>query len=417
MPESPVLSQDITIEDHVPHVPSFPLREGEQKHEAALVLDQNLRRDSELETLKAQVAALTGQQKPMYNMKEGPGAIKRRQLLQDKVSELKNLTRKVGTRWEGPCTPFTVVNFNPVKLTLTGELADQFVPAAGQSLKKVTFPYNGRSFVGSYVTLWNPKVWPVPIGIENINGEDVPTFRADYLTPMGISHQFYEHYVEGAVSALSMGGVFIFEGDVHTLSQRRTDRTGGNVWTPVVDSELSRPAHPRYKVEERQLTDLLRDALLHQRRYAEAIIAQGHSFYHSANAEEQKQLTDYHVMWHNWAMQMGYKADAEEWASERLTDSPSTQAVLCPSCSTRQAKPDQHFCASCNAPFDAFKSFMAGMPVGADCERETAPGREDCAFGNCGTESRAQEQESRRGRQSQKLSRVLAVKRLVKEQL
>lgn len=343
---------------------SIPLNQGEEKHAALLELDKALRQESQIAALEAQVAKLTGQQNPMFKMKEGPGAVKRRQILQDKVKELHGLTRKNGDKWEGPCAPFTIVNFNPVKLALMGELHDQTVPAAGApSSKTIRFPYNGRSFVGSFVTFRNAKVWPVVIGTENIHGEDVPSIRADYLTPMGIAHTFFQYYVEGAANALGMGGLLIFEGDAHTLANKRTDRSGGTLWVPSIDPETSTPIKPAYKVEERPLTDLLSECFRRQRVYAEAIIAQGHGFYHSANVEEQKQKTDYHVLWHNWAIERGYKTTPEEWASQQLSDSAEVQVVLCPGCSTRQTRADQHFCSQCNAPFDAFKSYMAGMPV------------------------------------------------------
>jgi hypothetical protein len=362
MPETPVV-QNIVIEE-APVVSSFPLRQGEEKHAAGLELDQAMRQDSRIADLEAQIAALTGQAKPMMKMKEGPGAIKRRRILQDKVKELKSLTRKEGDHWEGPCAPFTIVNFNPVKLELQGELADQGVPAAGSSLKKVTFPYKGRSFVGSFVTLWNPKVYPVVIGTENLNGEDVQTIRADYFTPMAIAHNFFEHYVFGAANALGMGGLFIFEGDIHTLSQRRTDKSGGKLRTPVVDVANSTPSKPAYMTVERYLHELLGEALMQQRRYAEFVIAEGHGFYHSANPEEQKQLTiTHHVLWHNWAVERGYKTEPEEWASDLLIDSPDVKAVNCPGCGTKQPKNEPHLCPNCNAPFDALKSYLAGMPV------------------------------------------------------
>src|ERR1700720_2025235 len=105
--------------------------------------------------------------------------------------------------------------------------------------------------------------------------------------------------------------------------------------------------------EELSLDELLREALLQQRRYAEFVIAEGHGFYHSANNEEQKQLTQtHHVLWHNWAMDHGYKKEPEEWASEMLIDSPDMTTVNCPGCGNKQPKNAPHFCPNCNAPFD-----------------------------------------------------------------
>lgn len=360
MPETQSNNQ-IVIEDAAP---SFPLREGEEKHASTLALEHERRRDSELDALRATVAQLQGMAVPMKKFADGVSAQQRRRILSAKVNELKQLTRRVGDRWEGPAAPATVINFNPEKLGLQGELMDQRVPASNDPIaRKVTFPFNGRSFTGSYVTFTNAKVWPVIIGTENIEGFDTPSIRADYLAPVGIAYQFYEHYVTGAMDAIGMGGVLIFEGDIHTLDAQRQERSGGRIWVPVVDTEASTPAHPVYKVEERLLRDVLEKCLVQQRRYAEAVIAEGHRFYNSPAPEEQKQRTEYHTLWHNWALERGYKSEPEEWASERLSDSPTNKAVHCPSCKTRQNAPDQHFCSNCNAPFDAFKSYMEGMPV------------------------------------------------------
>lgn len=363
MPETHA-EQDILIEEPQPVVSSFPLRQGEEKHAATLGLEHERRRDSELDELKAQVAKLSGMAVPMKKFTEGVSAQNRRRILAAKVNELKQLTRKVGNRWEGPAAPATVVNFNPLRLGLQGELQHEFVPAAGAKLaKKVTFPFNGRRFEGSYVTFTNAHVWPVIIGTENIEGFDSPSIRADYISPIGIAYQFFEHYVTGAIDAMGMGGVLIFEGDIHVLDRARQEATEGNILIPEKDMEAGTAAHPVYKVVEKSLFDILGVALLQQRRYAEGIIAEGHRFYNSPAPEEQKQRSEYHTLWHNWAMDRGYKTEPEEWATERLSDSPNVQAVSCPSCSTRQIKPDQHFCPNCNAPFDAFAAYMAGMPV------------------------------------------------------
>lgn len=341
-----------------------PLRHGEEKDAATLNLENHRRQDSELDSLRAEIATLKGQAAPMKKFTEGVSAQQRRRILKAKVTELHQLTRRAGDRWEGPAAPSTVVNFNPVKLSLQGELSHEHVPAAGNPFgKKVTFPFNGRSFVGSYVTFTNAHVWPVIIGTENIEGFDSPSIRADYISPIGIAHQFYEHYVEGAIDALGMGGVLIFEGDIHALDGPRQTRNNGMIWVPVIDPLAGTPAHPVYSVEQKSLAEVLERLLVQQRRYAEGVIAEGHRFYNSPAPDEQKQRSDYHTLWHNWAIDRGYKTEPEEWASERLSDSPNVQAVSCPSCSARQQKPDQHFCHNCNAPFDAFKSYMAGMPV------------------------------------------------------
>jgi hypothetical protein len=159
-----------------------------------------------------------------------------------------------------------------------------------------------------------------------------------------------------------MGGILIFEGDTKSLEAARLEGSKGNIRVPVIDAASSTIAKPSYTVEEKPLRDVLQATLIRQRRYAEFQIAEGHRLAHSPNVEEQKQRTERHTMWHNWAMAMGYKSVPEDWASEMLNDSPDNKAVLC-SCGSRQEKPDQHFCKNCNAPFNPLKTFLAGLPV------------------------------------------------------
>jgi len=358
MPESPVapITTGIVFD-------GVPLREGEEGSAATLNLEHQRRKDSEIEELRTQLARL-GLSQPTQKFSGSLSARKRQRLFAEKVKELKSATKRYGEAWEGPCAPATVINFNPVRISLQGELQDQFVPAAGASLKKVTIPYKGRTFVGSYVTLTSPKVWSVIIGTENIEGLDSPAIKVDYISPVGIAYQLYSHYIGGGSrDADDMGGIVIFEGDIHVLEAKRQERAGAKIRVPVVDELLSDRDKVAYVIEERFLDECLEDALTRQRRYASAIIEEGHRFATSSSEELRNQKSSYHVLWHNYALKMGYKEKAEPWASEVLQDSPGTQAIFCPGCRNKQMDPQQHFCERCNAPFDAFKSFMAGQPV------------------------------------------------------
>ncbi len=356
MPETP---STIVIEDEAPvsAPPDVPIRKGEERHQAALNLENQRRRDSEIDEMREQIAKLTGGAAPQQKYSQSVSARQRQKALRAKADELKSLTRRQGDVWEGPCAPFTVVNFNPVRLSLQGQLQDQSVPPAGAG-KRVTFPYKGRTFVASYVTFRNPKVWPVIIGTENLEGFDAPSIKADYIAPMGIAHQFFSHYVVGSIDAEGMGGIVIFEGDVHILEDDRQKRTHGHIRVPLIDPELSEPGRVAYKVEERLLSDCVRDALTVQRGYADAKIAEGHRFATSQSDEIRNQRSGIHTLWHNWALAMGYKEKAEPWASEILQDSPDIVAVFCQRCRTKQTDPKQHFCSECNAPFDAYKTFV-----------------------------------------------------------
>jgi len=366
MPESPSNTQ-VVIEEPVPVVQGVPMREGEEQFAAGVNLEHNRRRESEISELRKrleQMEASAGVQPAMRKFSNSLSARARQKVIAAEVQRLAAATKKHGDVWDGPCAPATVLNFNPVKLTLQGVLQDQSVPPAGVG-KKVSLQFKGRTFTASYVTFWNAKVWEVIIGTENLEGFDAPSIKADHISPVGIAHQFYSHYVTGSIDAENMGGIVIFEGDVHTLDVKRRERNNNLIRVPIIDPELSDPAHNVYKIQNMDFDTCLEEALTKQRQYAEFQISEGHRFANSRADDIRNQLSPYHVLWHNWAVDKGYKTEKEDWATKKLSDSPTVQAVSCPGCGTRQSEKGEHFCKNCNAPFDAFKTFMAGLPVPA----------------------------------------------------
>jgi len=361
MPETPE-TQGIIIDEGLPVPQGVPLREGEEKYAATLNLEHQRRRDSEIDELRREIQALKGVSGPYRSNAESPAEKARRNMIKEKVRDLYAATEQRGDTWYGPCAPATIINFNPVTLRLKGILASQSVHAAGIG-RKVTIPYRGRKWVGSYVTSRSPVTWPICIGTENVKGIDVPSFKAEYISPIGIAHQFYEHYVVGARDAEGMGGILIFAGDAHTLEPARQAKSNGTLMVPIPDPELSTHERVSFKLEMRSLDACLDRALATQRAYAEWQISEGHRFANAQSDDLRSQLSSYHILWHNWAIEMGYKREPEKWAAAQLQDSPDVDAIFCPGCHTRQTNTEQAFCPNCNRPFDAYKAFMAGHPV------------------------------------------------------
>lgn len=326
-----------------------PIRQGEEKSAGLLELDNQLRREA---------AGL--QKRPVG----GKSSRELQRILGAKVKELKAATMRQGDRWVGPCVPATVINLNPIPLTLSGELQRWSMPAAGQG-KTVKLTYKGRVFVGSYMTFTEPHVWPRPTGVTSDNAASMamPTIEARYIPPIGLAHQFFSHYVEGAQDSQQMGGILSFEGDIHTLE--KLDKTDGLLWVPQ-ETFLPESQGFVYTLMEVVFVDYLARALTMQRNYGDRVVSEGHSFATSSADAIKNQLTGYHRLWHNWALERGYKKEAEAWASERLEDSPNIEAVFCPDCSQRRANPTQYFCQNCNAPFDACKAFLDGKMVSED---------------------------------------------------
>ena len=97
----------------------------------------------------------------------------------------------------------------------------------------IELKYRGRTFTGSYMTISTPKVWLKTIGSTGDPTGDRPTFSASHIPPIGIAHQFYLSYCSGTASGQRMGGIVIFQGDIHTLDNIGWTRLVGNSKFPA----------------------------------------------------------------------------------------------------------------------------------------------------------------------------------------
>jgi hypothetical protein len=163
-----------------------------------------------------------------------------------------------------------------------------------------------------------------------------------------------------------MGGILIFEGDIHTLGKPQLERSKRMLKMPEAQFSTEDPGEVAYTVSMLPLDQYLARELEAQRNYAELVIAQGHGYATSQADDERKQLSNRHIVWHNYALECGYIKKGYPWASSKLERAPSDQVVFCPDCRTQQEDPAQYFCRNCNSPFDAFKAFMAGKQVSPD---------------------------------------------------
>lgn len=364
MPEANV-APDVELAEFA--VPPVPLREGEERFSAGLNLEDGRRKDSRRADLEQQLRELGGTSAGEIRSQfaRSPSARKRQQLVINKTRELKNLTVKYGDSWEGPCAPATIINLNPVSLNLYGQLQRWMIPAQDKGAPiKLTF--RGRAFTGSYVTIFTPEVWLACTGVSPDPTGDTAQMEAKYIPPLGLAHQFYSHYCEGASDAQHMGGILIFEGDIHGLNKPQLERTHRMVKMPKANFSPDSPGEVLYSTELIALDQYLARELSQQRGYAEAVIAQGHNYANSQADDVRNQLSNRHVTWHNYALECGYIDKPYPWASSRLQDSPLVHAVYCPDCHTKQSDPGQYFCANCNAPFDACKAFLDGKVVSPD---------------------------------------------------
>ena len=367
MPEMPEVEDELEVA--LPALANVPTREGEDRFQAGLNLEDARRRESIIEELRRQLKTLEGTSANEVRTKyaSSPSARRRQISARKKMEELRKLTFRRGDRWEGPCAPASVINLNPVPLRLQGELQSWTVPERGKG-EKIEIKFRGRMFTGCYLTIRTAHLFPSHTGTHNDrqSGVDMPAVEYNYIPPLGLAHQFYDHFVEGAADAQYMGGVLIFEGDIHTLDAKRLERSEGYVWMPKKEITLDGFGDVVYVPERLRFVDMMAASVEMQHRYTDAQITEGHNYATSQSEIIRNQLSNYHRTWHNYAIEMGYLEKPLPWATERLTDRPHAQAVYCPDCHERQTSPEQYFCQNCNSPFDALKAFLAGKQVSPD---------------------------------------------------
>lgn len=367
MPVEPEVQDELEVS--LPVAQDVPMREGEERFRVGMNLEDGRRKEMWIAELREQLKRMEGSSVNEMRTKyaSSPSARRRQIAARKKLEELQKLTHKRDDHWEGPCAPATVINLNPVPLKLQGELQRWTVPEAGKGLP-IDIKFRGRKFTGSYMTISTPHMWPSHTGTHNDkqSGVDMPAVDYLYIPPLGLVHQFYDHFVEGASDAQGMGGVLIFEGDIHTLDADRMERSEGYVWVPKKEITLDGFGDVVYIAEKQKFSACVERSVTTQRNYADFQIAEGHNYSTSQSEIIRNQLSSYHRTWHNFALGLGYIDKALPWASERLRDTPTTQAIFCPDCRNRQADPEQYFCQNCNAPFDALKAFLAGKTVSPD---------------------------------------------------
>ncbi len=361
---------DVLMEDEVKvTLPEVNLRPGEERFKSVLQMDAAMRQESLQSELATQMRRMENTSLYEQNARfaRSPSA-KRRQIAIRKLhAELMASTQTRDGRVVGPCAPCTLINLNPVPLTLQGELQRWSVPSAlDRTANLIELEYKGRKYTASYITFRTPHIYLVHNGATNDSqvGGDMPLMSARYVPPIGLAHQFYRHYVIGASDAKQMGGVIVFEGDIHTLTVALEG--DGIIDFPKQIVTLDGMGDAIYTTERRALKQELAQQFEMQQRYAQNTIAEAHRYATSNSDIERNNLHNVHVTWHNWCLDVGYIKTPYAWASERLQDTPKVEAVYCPDCRTRQEDPEQYFCRECNAPFDALAAYLAGKNVSMD---------------------------------------------------
>lgn len=296
----------------------------------------------------------------------GKSSRKRQKDVFDTWRRLQNETRldRSSGRVIGPNQPCTIVNFNPIDLVIDIEGRRFTVPAAGRfKTNQLKCNYAGRDVQGSWIKFENPIVYASTTGHESSTAgwepADVPTHTVKHYTPHAIGCALYEQY--NSPNYKMMGGLLFFDQDIRQLLPENLERNQGMLLVPertLVGSEYS------FRMREALFEEELERLFERQRNYCDMQIQSAHALATEEDENARKMVTDTHREWARYAVKMYWMRELPEWVTSRITAAgPIKQLVRCRYCGTGQTNPDNYFCAKCNAPYDAYKAFKAGLVV------------------------------------------------------
>lgn len=253
--------------------------------------------------------------------------------------------------------PVTIVNFNPVWLRTTSAIPYKVPPGNWKHQPedmKVTVQHKGHTFVGSYMTITQPFLYPWPRGTrrDDGTGEDVLDCTIDHVLPLGIALDIWMTYNKSAELTMGMGGILIYEGD-----RRVMDHQPATLKFPVAKN-LANGKRAYYSVDT-PYQQALDQVFEQQRRYASYAVHQARGLH--ADENQRKDVTEEsHRVWGHYALEHGWGVEAlEDW----MLANPEVNVARCEYCGDPRKQTKAMFCQKCNAPYDAYVAFMAGKAV------------------------------------------------------
>lgn len=276
---------------------------------------------------------------------------------QQKALAIQTESLKAQLRVNGTARPATVLNCNPVALRLEGgitykvpSIMDESVPD-GQRLK---FIYKGKSYKCSVLTIATPFIYPIIVDVALKQGEDpadgVGIYKPLACRPIEIAHNFWTAYNYGAQDSSNMGGVVIYEGDRHAL---KNAIKGEDVTIHVPTFEKLPTGQREYYCEPKSFMETLAVSLDRQRVYCDNEM-QTASIYHNTEAQR-NDITQIHRVWHQFALDMGWKEKPEPWLLSQ-----KDFEVSCDGCGAGKKKATAFFCHACARPYVPFEAYKAG---------------------------------------------------------
>lgn len=269
-----------------------------------------------------------------------------------KALRLKRQSARIELEHSGRLRPATIVNFNPVQLKVESGLINFSVPACNDKVRKgLAYTHGGHRYEAAVVTVREPAMIPWIRDVKpSLDGENpVSDFDIKWALPIELADAFRQSYNESGMNSMNMGGVVVFEGDVHTFAKAKTLRVAK--FTMLPDRTRS------FYTEEVDAAELVAKLLEQQREYCQRMIQQGDEYFQNQNQIERQNITSVHRVWAKYAIDMGWKQENPPWMNAKFDVEES-----CKGCGAPKNRRDAFFC-SCGRPYNAFSAFMAGENV------------------------------------------------------
>ncbi|MGA7885230.1 MAG: hypothetical protein WCA44_05760 [Acidobacteriaceae bacterium] len=253
----------------------------------------------------------------------------------------------------GLAQPATIINFNPVPLSLDGGIGfkvPSIVDEAVRDENRFHYKHDGRSYRASVLTIKEPRVFPQIKDVKVEEGVESGVYDMKACKQIEIAHCFLVAYTSGTPSSSGMGGVVVFEGDRRLLE--RTEKKRIQVRVPQF---VRLPNKTReYITEAADFDDLVAECLTVQKRYSNGQTQQAQNYWDQGD-EERKNITTVHRTWHQFEMDMGYRQTPAPWITLSTEN-----AKTCAGCGEPQKRVDAYFCHKCARPYEPFEAYKAG---------------------------------------------------------
>lgn len=252
----------------------------------------------------------------------------------------------------GLAQPATILNFNPVALGLDGGLGFKVPSIIDEAIKdedRWTCKYDGREYKASVLTIREPKTFTQ---IRDVKVDDeIPSgvYDVKACKQIEIAHCLWTAYTLGMLgSAVGMGGVVAFQGDLKNLIQRDKN-TPISIQVPTFMRLANNTRE--YYTEPKPLSECIGSALKLQRKYCNLQTQEAQSYW---DQEDQRgNVTPIHRLWHQYELDMGWRQVAAPW----ITLSTENQ-ITCVACGIPKKRVEAYFC-TCGRVYDPMDAYMA----------------------------------------------------------